>query len=75
MSTPAVPTPPALPAFLVTSPTYSLVAELGPDPHRQHWHATRHEDGRTQETATGTLGRLAERTAQWAPLRNVREGN
>lgn len=62
------------PTFLVTSPTYSLVAELWPDPHQPHWHAVRHQDGRTQETATGTLGRLAERIAQWAPLRNLREG-
>ena len=72
---PAPPSAAAPPAFLVTSPTYSLVAELWHDPHRPHWHATRHENGRTQETATGTLGRLAERIAQWAPLRNVRHGD
>lgn len=36
--------------------------------------ATRHQDGWTQETATGTLGRLAERIAHWAPFRHLREG-
>ena len=70
--TPAAPTSAALPTFLVTSPTYSLVAELWHDPHRSHWHAARHQDGRTRETATGPLGRLAERIAQWAPLRDSR---